>query len=830
MPNGYTKASPSPFNAGDIIDAADFTTEFNAIDLAFGTDGHDHTGGAGKGPKITTAGLADNAVTPAILKEDESYDMDGLTVDSLTVTSGTAVTSIDTDLSSVSNADDTLASAKAIKAYVDAQVTASDLDFQGDSGGALSIDLDSETLDIAGGTGIDTTGSGNTLTVAIDSTVATLTGSQTLTNKTLGSSSAFNATTGTAPFTVASTTKVTNLNADTVDGKTAPSGTIVGTSDTQTLTNKTLTSPDIDTPDIDGGNIDNTIIGATTVAAGSFSTVSTTGNITVGGTVDGRDVATDGTKLDGVEASADVTDATNVTNAGALMDSEVTNLAQVKAFDSSDYATSAQGGKADTALQAVPTNGVGVTQLALSEGTNGQFLKTDGAGTISFASAPAQGTTFSTIDINGGAIDGVTIGTSSAVTDLRVDNIKIDGNTISNTDSTSGIILAPNGNDDVTIDFNTDGTGTFVLTTTNTGTQPPKMEFFKNTSSPATIDKIGQLDFYGKDAGGATRAYGSMSVISTNVDSGASEGTFIFTSYVNNIGTTALRITDGAITSPFKIITGGFAPTVRYDTNASGGVTTSDYSGYYDFEIGVAGGTLVESAMVLDANWVGDTNATKNNCRFGLSVIQGNETDTASVIVSNTPAGHGDTVVFGNLQHNSNGTTDVVNGLSINGSVINIGSTISGATIKLKNSTTITGSLSKSSGSFKIDHPLESKTATHHLVHSFVESPTADNIYRGKVALVSGSATVNIDTLAGMTDGTFAALNREVQCFTSNESGWTAVKGSVSGNTLTITAQEDTCTDTVSWLVVGERKDAHMYDTGWTDDNGKVIVEPEKEA
>src|SRR6056300_1637304 len=94
---------------------------------------------------------------------------------------------LDTDLSSVSASDDTLASAKAIKTYVDAQVTAQDLDFQGDSGGALSIDLDSETLDIAGGTGIDTSGLGNTLTVAIDSTVATLTGTQTLTNKTLTS-------------------------------------------------------------------------------------------------------------------------------------------------------------------------------------------------------------------------------------------------------------------------------------------------------------------------------------------------------------------------------------------------------------------------------------------------------------------------------------------------------------------------------------------------------------------------------------------------------------------------------------------------------------------
>lgn len=74
---------------------------------------------------------------------------------------------------------------QSVKAYVDAQLTAQDLDFQGDSGGALSIDLDSETLTVAGGTGIDTSGATNTITVAIDSTVATLTGSQTLTNKTL---------------------------------------------------------------------------------------------------------------------------------------------------------------------------------------------------------------------------------------------------------------------------------------------------------------------------------------------------------------------------------------------------------------------------------------------------------------------------------------------------------------------------------------------------------------------------------------------------------------------------------------------------------------------
>jgi hypothetical protein len=141
----------------------------------------------------------------------------------------------------------------------------------------------------------------------------------------------------------------------------------------------------------------------------------------------------------------------------------------------------------------------------------------------------------------------------------------------------------------------------------------------------------------------------------------------------------------------------------------------------------------------------------------------------------------------------------------------------------------IDGTLSKSGGSFKIKHPLDSKKDSHYLVHSFIEGPQADLIYRGKVNLVGGSATINIDTTVGMTDGTFVALNTDVQCFTTNESGWTAIKGSVSGNVLTITAQDNSCTDTISWMVIGERHDQYMKDTGWTDSDGKVILEPEQE-
>ena len=74
---------------------------------------------------------------------------------------------------------------QSVKAYVDTQLTAEDLDVTADSGGPISIDLDSATLDLEGGTGIDTTASTDKVTFAIDSTVATLTGSQALTNKTI---------------------------------------------------------------------------------------------------------------------------------------------------------------------------------------------------------------------------------------------------------------------------------------------------------------------------------------------------------------------------------------------------------------------------------------------------------------------------------------------------------------------------------------------------------------------------------------------------------------------------------------------------------------------
>jgi len=85
---------------------------------------------------------------------------------------GQVVTSIVTAMGG-SPTDAQLITAQGVKEYVDAQVTAQDLDFRGDTGGDRSIDLDSEILDIAGGTGLSTVGSSNTVTVNLDDTSVT---------------------------------------------------------------------------------------------------------------------------------------------------------------------------------------------------------------------------------------------------------------------------------------------------------------------------------------------------------------------------------------------------------------------------------------------------------------------------------------------------------------------------------------------------------------------------------------------------------------------------------------------------------------------------------
>ena len=106
--------------------------------------------------------------------------------------------------------DTTLPTSAAVKDYVDTQITAEDLDFSADDSTVLSIDLDSEVLHFAGGNGISTSVSNNTVTHAIDTgTVVTLTGSQTLTNKVL-TNPTINAFSGTGNGSITGTLSIDN--------------------------------------------------------------------------------------------------------------------------------------------------------------------------------------------------------------------------------------------------------------------------------------------------------------------------------------------------------------------------------------------------------------------------------------------------------------------------------------------------------------------------------------------------------------------------------------------------------------------------------------------
>jgi len=115
---------------------------------------------------------------------------------------------------------------------------------------------------------------------------------------------------------------------------------------------------------------------------------------------------------------------------------------------------------------------------------------------------------------------------------------------------------------------------------------------------------------------------------------------------------------------------------------------------------------------------------------------------------------------------------------------------------------TVTGTISKGGGSFKIDHPLD--PANKYLYHSFVESPDMKNVYDG-VAVLDGSG----QTTVALPDW-FDALNRDFR-YQLTPIGAPApdlhIAQEVSGNQFKIAGGMSGMK--VSWQVTGIRKDAY---------------------
>jgi hypothetical protein len=597
---GYTTRQ-STYTDGDVIDAADSNDEFDAILAAFGAaSGHAHDGSAGEGSRITVVGTAsDNVTFGTALTPDANGTIDIGTsgaqfkdlyidgvgyIDGLQLTSGATVSTILDEDTMSSDSATALATQQSIKAYVDSQVTAQDLDLTSDSG-TIAIDLDSETLTVAGGTGIDTSASTNTLTVAIDSTVATLAGSQTLTNKTL-----------TAPVigTISNTGTLTLPTS---------TDTLVGRATTDTLTNKTLTSPVISTISNTGTltlpTSTDTLVGKATTDTLTNKTINLGSNTVTGTTAQFNAALSDGdfaTKAGTETLTNKTVDLTSNTLTGTTAQFNT-------ALSDGDFATLAGTETLTNKTVNLASNTLtGTTAQFNTALSDGSFATLAGAETltnktVNLTSNTLTGTTaqFNTALSDGdfATLAGTETLTNKTLTSPTVTspalNTSVSGTAVLDDDTfatASATTLATSESIKAYVDSLTGGTATLAgLTDTNITTPADGAVLFYDTATSKWIDNVVSGDITIADTGVATLA-SSVTITTPDIDGGTVDnaviggatpaaGTFTNLTASGTVNLSGATVSDAGSITTADINGGTIDGTVIGGTTAAAGSFTS---------------------------------------------------------------------------------------------------------------------------------------------------------------------------------------------------------------------------------------------------------------
>ena len=364
--------------------------------------------------------LADNIQTTGTINVTGAATL----ATSLTLASGATVTGILDEDNLGTDSATQLATQQSIKAYVDSQVTAQDLDFTADDSTTNSIDLDSEVMQFSGGTGITTSATGNTVTTAIDSTVATLTGSQTLTNKTL-TNPTINAATMTGAIAI--------------DGVTIDDNTIKANASNSDL-------------ELDGSGTGAVKVLANATVVGTLTTadISTTGTHTITGQLD----------AEGVRIK-DNTVTTLASNANLELSANGTGVVDVKkamtTVGQTVTGTMAITGQLDVDNISVSGNGIIATNSngGININPNGTGSVTIGGSNVSVPSTLTASTLYANTQILLG--DGAKIMAAATNSDIVLETIGTGSVVLEEISITDNKITTHNSNADLQLD--TDGTG-----------------------------------------------------------------------------------------------------------------------------------------------------------------------------------------------------------------------------------------------------------------------------------------------------------------------------------------------------------------------------------